>query len=69
MFMICTAQIFGEKIKKNEMKETCRGRGEEKTGLRWGILSKGYCLEVAGVHGMVILKLIFKKCDRGPGLD
>jgi len=30
MFMICTAQIFGEKIKKNEMKETCRGRGEDR---------------------------------------
>jgi len=28
--MICTAQIFGEKIKKNEMKETCRGRGEDR---------------------------------------
>jgi len=28
MFMICTAQIFGEKIKKNEMKETCSIQGE-----------------------------------------
>jgi len=30
MFMICTAQIFGEKIKKNEMKDMQHTGGEER---------------------------------------
>jgi hypothetical protein len=38
-----------------------RGTGEVNTGVRWGNLSKRDCLDDVGVHGMIILKLNFKK--------
>jgi len=45
------------------------GRGEVRTGFWWGDLREIDHLEDSGVDGRIILRWIFKKCDRGLGLD
>jgi hypothetical protein len=44
-------------------------RGEVHTGFWWGDLREGNHLEDPGVDERIILKWIFKKWDRGHGLD
>ena len=46
-----------------------RGRGEVHTGFWWGNLRERGHLEDLGIDGGVILKLMFKKYDRGRELD
>jgi hypothetical protein len=45
------------------------GRREVHTGFWWGNLRERSHLEDAGVDGRIILRWIYRKCDRGHGLD
>jgi hypothetical protein len=45
------------------------GRGEVHTRFWWGNMSERDHLEDPGFDKMIILKWIFKKWDRGRGLD
>jgi hypothetical protein len=44
-------------------------RRDMHTGFWWGNLRERDHLEDEGIDGRIILKLIFKKWDRGHGLD
>jgi hypothetical protein len=52
---------------KNKMGRVCGtyGKGEDHTGFWWGDQRERHHLEHLGVQGMLILELIFKKCDGG----
>jgi len=42
-------------------------RGQVQTGLWWEEIRERHHLEQVGVHGIIILKWIFKLCDGGGG--
>jgi hypothetical protein len=47
----------------------CMGRGEVRTGFWWGNLRERDHLEDTGVDGRIILIWIFRKWNRGHGLE
>jgi hypothetical protein len=68
-----TKYYSDDQIAKNDMGSACsmceRERGEVLIGFWWGNLGERDPLEVPGVDARIILRCIFRKCDRGYGLD
>jgi hypothetical protein len=71
IIVLLTKCYSGNQIEKNEMGGACSTyEGKEMhTGFWWGDLRAVNHLGDPGIDGRIILKCIFKKCERGHGLD
>jgi hypothetical protein len=62
-------QVIKSRIMRWVGHTACMGQGEVHTGFWWRNLMGTDHLEYLYVRRMIILKLIFKKCDGGHELD